>query len=91
MIKLKKRKNQIVVMVDAAKLGNLLIRIILIVVIYFAIVDIVIYFTYGIAFTPREWLLNPLYNLIQLNPLAWLTLVGSIIIGVFLVEIRKKQ
>ena len=45
-------------------------------IVYFAIINILIYFQQGIAYTPREWLLNPIVNLfVHPNSFAWVVLI----------------
>jgi hypothetical protein len=58
-------------------------------IIYFALINTGIYIQQGILFTPREWLFNPIYNLILPNPFAWLFLVLCLLAGWSLFEIRK--
>ena len=44
--------------------------------IYFAIINFMIYFQRGTAYTRREWLLNPIINLIVYpNLSAWIVLI----------------
>lgn len=83
MIKLKRNtEGQIIVMVKEKIIKGILLKLLIGLIIYFAIINILIYYQFGIPFTPREWLLNPLFNLfIQPNIVAWLLLFLSELAG----------
>ena len=82
---------QLVIMVDEKTVKKYFIKLFLGLIIYFAIINIWIYFEYGIPFTPREWLLNPLFNLfIKPNSIAWLIFIVCELIGLVLFETREE-
>ena len=74
-------------MFDQESTKNNILKLFMGLIIYFAIINILIYFQYGIIFTPRDWLLNPIINLfVEPNILAWLILLFCEIGGWFLFE-----
>lgn len=90
MIKFKINEGQIIIMFDEDALRNVLLKLFIGLIIYFAVINILIYFQFGIPFTPREWLLNPLFNLfIKPNIGAWFILLICEIIGWFLFESKR--
>lgn len=81
---------QLIIMVKEKAIKNILIKLFLGFIIYFAIINILIFNQFGTLFTPREWLLNPLFNLfIQPNPIAWIVLLMSELVGWFFFETRQ--
>ena len=77
-------------MVKDKTLKNIFIKLFWGFIIYFAIINILISNQYGTLFTPREWLLNPLFNLfIQPNIFAWFILLICEIIGWFFFETKQ--
>jgi len=74
-------------MVNEETTQSILLKLFTGIIIYFAVINILIYIQYGIPFTPREWLLNPLHNLIvEPNILSWVIFIFCEIGGWFLFE-----
>lgn len=71
------------IMIDLKKIKNFLLLSLMGVLIYFAIIDIVIYLQVGIQSTPLDWIYVPIYNLVTMNWVAWVILIISLIIGWF--------
>ena len=74
-------------MVNEETTQSILLKLFIGIIVYFAVINILISIQYGIPFTPREWLLNPLHNLIiEPNILAWGIFILCEIGGWFLFE-----
>lgn len=80
--------HQIVIRIDMNKLYSTILKLFAGLLLYFAIVNILLYFTYSIPFTPEAWIINPIHNLKILNPIAIITLIVCEVIGWFIFEIK---
>ena len=71
-----------IIMVNETNLNKHILKLLVGLIIYFAIINISLFNQYNSLFTPREWLLNPLHNLfVQPNLAAWIILVICEIVG----------